>query len=47
MQLDGLIARRFPSQMSYFGSVLDPIADKILVGVLTVSMSVAHLIPGI
>jgi phosphatidylglycerophosphate synthase len=32
--------------MSYLGSVLDPIADKILVGVLTVSLSIAHLIPG-
>ncbi|CAB4012425.1 CDP-alcohol phosphatidyltransferase-domain-containing [Paramuricea clavata] len=43
--LDGFIARRFPSQMSYLGSVLDPIADKILVGVLTVSLSIANLIP--
>ena len=32
--------------MSYLGSVLDPIADKILVGVLTVSLSITHLIPG-
>ncbi|XP_028409864.1 probable cardiolipin synthase (CMP-forming) [Dendronephthya gigantea] len=43
--LDGFIARKYPSQMSYLGSVLDPIADKILVGVLTVSLSIAHLIP--
>ncbi|XP_046849798.1 probable cardiolipin synthase (CMP-forming) isoform X2 [Xenia sp. Carnegie-2017] len=43
--LDGLIARQFPSQMSYFGSVLDPIADKILVGVLTVSLCITSLLP--
>ena len=32
--------------MSYLGSVLDPIADKILVGVLTISLTMAHLLPG-
>ena len=45
-QLDGYIARRFPSQMSYLGSVLDPVADKLLVGILTVTLSMVHLIPG-
>lgn len=43
--LDGFIARRFPSQKSYLGSVLDPTADKILVGFLTVTLAVVHLIP--
>jgi phosphatidylglycerophosphate synthase len=32
--------------MSYLGSVLDPIADKMLVGVLTVSLSMVNLIQG-
>ena len=32
--------------MSYIGSVLDPIADKVLVGVLTIALSMVHLIPG-
>ena len=32
--------------MSYLGSVLDPVADKLLVGVLTVTLSMVHLIPG-
>ena len=32
--------------MSCLGSVLDPVADKLLVGVLTVTLSMVHLIPG-
>ncbi|KAK6755159.1 hypothetical protein RB195_013877 [Necator americanus] len=43
--LDGLIARNIPGQKSLFGSVLDPIADKLLVSVMFITMSYAALIP--
>ncbi|VDL69824.1 unnamed protein product [Nippostrongylus brasiliensis] len=43
--LDGYIARNFPGQKSLLGSVLDPIADKLLVSVMFVTMSCASLIP--
>ncbi|XP_002741310.1 cardiolipin synthase (CMP-forming)-like [Saccoglossus kowalevskii] len=43
--LDGYIARNFANQQSVFGSILDPLADKILVGVLTVSLTAVNLIP--
>uniref|UniRef100_A0A0K0CZV8 cardiolipin synthase (CMP-forming) n=1 Tax=Angiostrongylus cantonensis TaxID=6313 RepID=A0A0K0CZV8_ANGCA len=33
--LDGLIARNVPGQKSLFGSVLDPVSDKLLVRQLT------------
>ena len=31
--LDGFIARNFPNQLSHLGSILDPLADKLLIGV--------------
>lgn len=43
--LDGYIARKWPSQKSALGSALDPLADKILISVLYVSLTYAHLIP--
>ncbi|KHJ79783.1 CDP-alcohol phosphatidyltransferase [Oesophagostomum dentatum] len=43
--LDGFIARNVPGQKSLLGSVLDPIADKLLVSVMFITMSYAHLIP--
>ncbi|CAH1792233.1 unnamed protein product [Owenia fusiformis] len=43
--LDGQIARRFPSQHSNFGSVLDPLADKIMMTFLVISLTVVDLIP--
>ncbi len=43
--MDGYIARRFPSQISAFGSFLDPLADKILISVLFVSLTLVKLIP--
>jgi cardiolipin synthase len=43
--LDGVIARRFPSQSSRLGSILDPLADKILVSILYGSLTFVHLIP--
>lgn len=30
--LDGHIARNFPNQLSHLGSILDPLADKLLIG---------------
>ncbi|KAI6190651.1 Cardiolipin synthase [Aphelenchoides bicaudatus] len=43
--LDGQIARSFPSQRSLFGTMLDPVADKLLIGTLFVTLSYAQLIP--
>uniref|UniRef100_A0A7N6AB29 Cardiolipin synthase (CMP-forming) n=1 Tax=Anabas testudineus TaxID=64144 RepID=A0A7N6AB29_ANATE len=43
--LDGYIARRWPTQKSALGSALDPLADKILISVLYVSLTYAELIP--
>ncbi len=46
LQLDGYIARNWPNQKSALGSALDPLADKILISVLYVSLTYAQLIPG-
>ncbi|KAM9315779.1 cardiolipin synthase (CMP-forming) [Gastrophryne carolinensis] len=43
--LDGYIARNWANQKSALGSALDPLADKILISVLYVSLTYAHLIP--
>ncbi|XP_071596206.1 cardiolipin synthase (CMP-forming) isoform X2 [Heliangelus exortis] len=43
--LDGFIARNWANQKSALGSALDPLADKILISVLYVSLSCANLIP--
>lgn len=43
--MDGYIARNWPSQKSALGSALDPLADKILISVLYVSLTCAHIIP--
>ncbi|XP_024153740.1 cardiolipin synthase (CMP-forming) [Oryzias melastigma] len=43
--LDGYIARRWPTQKSALGSALDPLADKILISILYVSLTYADLIP--
>uniref|UniRef100_A0A3Q2CQX4 cardiolipin synthase (CMP-forming) n=1 Tax=Cyprinodon variegatus TaxID=28743 RepID=A0A3Q2CQX4_CYPVA len=43
--LDGYIARTWPTQKSALGSALDPLADKILISVLYVSLTFAQLIP--
>lgn len=43
--LDGQIARYWPSQATKMGSFLDPMADKLLVGALAVSMCGAGLFP--
>ena len=44
--LDGYIARNFPNQKSVLGSVLDPLADKLLVATVFLSLSQVDLIPG-
>lgn len=43
--LDGYIARTWPTQKSALGSALDPLADKILISFLYVSLTYADLIP--
>ncbi|XP_068259107.1 cardiolipin synthase (CMP-forming) [Nyctibius grandis] len=43
--LDGFIARKWANQKSALGSALDPLADKILISVLYVSLTCANLIP--
>ncbi|XP_037543338.1 cardiolipin synthase (CMP-forming) [Nematolebias whitei] len=43
--LDGFIARTWPSQKSALGSALDPLADKILISILYISLTYAELIP--
>uniref|UniRef100_A0A1I8B983 cardiolipin synthase (CMP-forming) n=1 Tax=Meloidogyne hapla TaxID=6305 RepID=A0A1I8B983_MELHA len=43
--VDGFIARRFPSQRSLFGSIIDPVADKFLISTLFVTLTYMHLIP--
>lgn len=44
--LDGQIARRFPGQRSLLGTMLDPVADKLLISTLFVTLAYVHLIPG-
>ncbi|XP_014666878.1 PREDICTED: probable cardiolipin synthase (CMP-forming) [Priapulus caudatus] len=43
--LDGYIARNFKGQTSALGSYLDPLADKLLVSILTITLTVMNLIP--
>eukprot|EP00128_Syssomonas_multiformis_P009311 Colp12_sorted_trinity150504_noHs@15503 len=42
--LDGWIARRF-KQTSVFGTALDPMADKWMMGIMTVSLMASNLLP--
>ncbi|KAG5868155.1 hypothetical protein JTB14_017348 [Gonioctena quinquepunctata] len=43
--LDGWIARTWKSQSSKMGSFLDPMADKVLIGTLFLTLTYANLIP--
>uniref|UniRef100_A0A803T9M3 cardiolipin synthase (CMP-forming) n=1 Tax=Anolis carolinensis TaxID=28377 RepID=A0A803T9M3_ANOCA len=43
--LDGFIARNWANQKSALGSALDPLADKILISILYISLTYANLIP--
>jgi cardiolipin synthase len=42
---DGYIARNWPNQASRLGSFLDPMADKMLMGTLVISMTYCNLLP--
>uniref|UniRef100_A0AC34GFD5 Cardiolipin synthase n=1 Tax=Panagrolaimus sp. ES5 TaxID=591445 RepID=A0AC34GFD5_9BILA len=43
--LDGFIARRYESQRSLLGTMLDPVADKLLVSTLFITLTCVNLIP--
>lgn len=43
--MDGWIARTWESQSSKMGSFLDPMADKVLIATLFLSLTYAGLIP--
>jgi cardiolipin synthase len=43
--LDGYIARNWPNQKSNLGSILDPLADKLLIGSLTVTLTCKDMLP--
>lgn len=43
--LDGFIARKF-NMKSILGTILDPIADKLLMGICTISLSLVSVMPG-
>lgn len=44
--MDGYIARNFKNQKSVLGTMMDPLADKLLVTILTVTLAMVDLIPG-
>ncbi len=43
--LDGYIARNWPNQLSNLGSIIDPLADKMLVGTLTITLALTNMMP--
>lgn len=45
--LDGYIARNFKAQSSKLGSFLDPLADKILVGTVFLTLTYAGIVPAL
>ncbi|KAH9636659.1 hypothetical protein HF086_003477 [Spodoptera exigua] len=45
VELDGWIARNWKGQSTKMGSFLDPMADKVLVGTLFISLTYQNLIP--
>ncbi len=42
---DGYIARNWKNQKSYLGSILDPLADKLLIGSLTITLTLNDMLP--
>ena len=46
-QIDGWIARNVKGQGSIFGSFIDPLADKVLISILTVTLAITNIIPGL
>lgn len=45
LQLDGWIARTWKGQSTKMGSFLDPMADKVLIATLFISLTWQNLIP--
>lgn len=43
--LDGYIARNWESQASILGGILDPLADKLLIGSLAITFTIKQMIP--
>lgn len=43
--LDGFIARNVPGQKSAFGSFMDPLADKLLISTMFISLTIVQLMP--
>ena len=43
--LDGYIARNVKGQSSIFGSIIDPVADKLMIGTATVTLGMVGLLP--
>lgn len=43
--LDGYVARNFKNQSSYLGGIIDPLADKLLIGSLTITLGYKDMIP--
>jgi cardiolipin synthase len=43
--LDGYIARNFKNQSSYLGGIIDPLADKLLIGSLVVTLGYMNMLP--
>ena len=43
--VDGYIARNWPNQQSALGSILDPLADKLLIGSLTITLAINNMLP--
>lgn len=43
--LDGFIARKCATQSSFLGSILDPLADKLLIGSLAITLTINNMIP--
>jgi cardiolipin synthase len=42
---DGFIARRYPSQRSILGSIIDPLADKVLMTSVTCAFAYSGVLP--
>ncbi|KAI6652873.1 hypothetical protein LOD99_4259 [Oopsacas minuta] len=43
--VDGYIARNVNGQSSIFGSIIDPVADKLMIGTATITLGIVGLLP--
>ena len=43
--VDGYIARNFKGQSSVLGSIIDPLADKLMIGTAMVTLSIVQILP--